>query len=192
MALRLETFDIGPVEDVPTGSEAEPDEAQLAAFDQGYAAGWEDAAKAHAADQKRIGADLARSLQGLSLTMQEARGHVLMMLRPLIQQALAGLLPEMARQALPHTVLEILSPHAEQLAASPPAVMLNPADRAAVEALFEEHGAFELVIEEEPTLGEGQAFLRFAGQELRVDLSGAAAEVATAIRTYFESLNRSG
>lgn len=192
MALRLETFDIGPVEDVATGSAAEPDEAQLAAFEQGYAAGWEDAAKPHATDQKRIGTDLARNLQGLSLTMQEARRHVLMALRPLVQQALVALLPELARQALPHTILEILAPHAEHLAASPPVVTLNPADRAAVEALFAGGDGFGLVIEEEPTFAEGQAFLRLAGQDLRVDLSGAAAEVATAIRTYFESLNRSG
>lgn len=190
MALRLETFDGAGPEEAPV-LEAEADEAQLAAFEQGYAAGWEDAAKTHAADQTRIGADLARSLQALDLTVEQARAQVLMALRPLIRQTLAGLLPAMARQALPRTIVDILSPHAAQLTQNPVALTLNPADRPAVEALCHGRDDFHLAITEEPTLAPGQAFLRFAEQEVLVDLSGAATEVATAIQTFFETEQRS-
>mgnify|MGYP003515970463 CR=1 FL=1 len=77
--LKLEVFEADeaaqqtPSQQVPSADQ----ESRLEAYEQGYRAGWEDAAAAHAEDQRRIRVDLARSLQALGFTYQEARAHVL-------------------------------------------------------------------------------------------------------------------
>lgn len=161
------------------------EEARLAAYEQGYTAGWDDAAAAQSSDQSRIKADLARNLQTLSFTYHEARVHVLRALAPLLQEMVGRLLPQMAREALAPVVLETLMPLAEQLAETPVTLILNPAARPAVEALVEQATGLPLTLVEEPTLGEGQVYLRLGEAEMRIDMDRATTEIAEAVRGFF-------
>ncbi len=185
--LKLEVFEAdeaaqqAPSQQGPSADQ----ESRLEAYEQGYRAGWEDAAAAHAEDQRRIRVDLARSLQALGFTYQEARAHVLKSLAPLMQDMVGKLLPEMAREALAPTVLETLMPLAEQLADEPVTLVVNTNDRKAIEELLEQATGLPVTILEEPSLGEGQAFLRLGLQEVHVDLARATSEIAAAVRGFF-------
>ncbi len=161
------------------------EEAKLAAYESGYKAGWDDAAAAQTEDQARIGADLARNLQQLSFTYQEARSHILKALEPLLTEIVGRLLPETARETLAPLVLEQVMPMAEELADQPVVLVLNPAVRTPVERLIEQATGLPLTIEEEPTLGEGQVYVRLGGAEAKVDLTRVTAEIATAVRSFF-------
>jgi flagellar assembly protein FliH len=161
------------------------EEAKLAAYESGYKAGWDDAAAAQTEDQTRIGADLARNLQQLSFTYQEARAHILKALEPLLTEIVGRLLPETARETLAPLVLEQVMPMAEELADQPVVLVLNPAVRAPVERLIEQATGLPLTIEEEPTLGEGQVYVRLGGAEAKVDLTRVTAEIAAAVRAFF-------
>ena len=185
--LRLEVFEAAePGQDTVPGPVVGADqESRLEAYEQGYRAGWEDAAAAHAEDQRRIRVDLARSLQALGFTYQEARAHVLKSLAPLMQDMVGKLLPEMAREALAPTVLETLMPLAEQLADEPVTLVVNANDRKAIEELLEQATGLPVTIVEEATLSEGQAFLRLGLQEVHIDLARATAEIAAAVRGFF-------
>ncbi len=55
-------------------------------------------------------------------------------------------------------------PLAEGLGDAPVTLVLNPASRAAVEALLEQATGLPVIIEEEPTLGEGQVYSNWAGR----------------------------
>lgn len=186
-ALKLEVFEPSePATETAATPEVGADqESRLEAYEQGYRAGWEDAAAAHAEDQRRIRVDLARSLQALGFTYQEARAHVLKSLAPLMQDMVGKLLPEMAREALAPTVLETLMPLAEQLADEPVTLVVNAGDRKAIEDLLEQATGLPVTIVEEPTLGEGQAFIRLGLQEVHIDLARATAEIAAAVRGFF-------
>lgn len=165
------------------------EEMRLAAYEQGYAAGWEDAATAQAEDQHRIRADLARNLQTLGFTFQEARIHVLRALEPLILDMATRLLPEMARETLAPMVLETLMPMAEELGDAPVTLVLNPAVRPAVQALLEQATGLPLSVVEEPTLPESQVYLRLGDAETKVDLGRASADIAAAVRGFFDLSN---
>lgn len=192
MPLRLEIFE----SDEPR---ARPDtvvldtslleEAKLASYDAGYSAGWEDATAAQDGDQSRVRADLARNLQALSFTYQEARSHILRALEPLLEGMVEKLLPSLARETLGGIVLDALMPMAEGMADAPVTLVLNPAVRAAVEPLIADATGLPLVIEEEPSLGEGQVYLRFGTSETLVDVDRATSEIAAAVRGFFD-LNR--
>lgn len=184
--LRLEAFDAPPAPAAPAPAEdAAAEEARLEAFEAGYKAGWDDAVASAEEDRTRMRADLARNLQGLAFTYHEARGHVLRSLEPLLRGMVARVLPEVAGRALGPLVAETLRPLAEGLAAAPIAVVVNPASRAAVEAALAAEPGPPFAIVEEPSLGEGQVYLRLGAAETRVDLDGALAAIAAAVDEFF-------
>lgn len=187
-ALRLEVFDTVTAGDgapQPLVEASALDEAKVASFEQGYSAGWEDAAAAQEGDQGRIHADLARNLQSLAFTFQDARTHVLQAIRPLILEMTTRLLPEVAREALAPAVLEAVMPLADDLADSPLTLVLNPAVRDRVEALVAQATGLPMLIEEESSLGEGQVYIRLGPTETKVDLTRATDDIAAAVRGFF-------
>lgn len=193
MALKLEVFETAqepPEKAIVVLDALALEDSKLAAYDQGYSAGWEDATTAQSDDQTRMRADLARNLQSLGFTYHEARTHVLRAVEPLLQQVVGRLLPALARETLAPVVLEVLMPLVEKLADAPISLVVNPASRAAVETLLAAATNLPITIVEEPSLSEGQAYLRLGATETHIDLDGATAEISTAMRGFFESPER--
>ncbi len=191
-ALRLEVFDTPESHASSTlvVEQGALEDIRMLAYEQGYTAGWDDAAATQADDQTRIQADLARNLQSLGFTFQEARMHVLRAIQPLIHEIVTCLLPQMARETLATIALDTLMPMADEMADAPVTLVLNPASRAAVETLLEQATGLQLTVIEEPTLGEGQVYLRMGDVEIRVDLDRATADIAGAVRDFFDLTER--
>lgn len=189
MAVKLEIFD---TDEKPTKAQTVVldrvalEDEKLASYDSGYRAGWDDANAAQTDDQTTIHADLARNLQTLSFTYHEARSHVLKALEPLMLQVVGRLLPEIARETLAPFVLETLMPLAEGLGDAPVKLVLNPRSRAAVEGLLEHATGLPVQIHEEPTLAEGQVYIKLGTAESEVDLDQAIADIAAAVRGFFD------
>ncbi len=162
------------------------EDTRLESYDSGYSAGWDDAMGVQSDEQSRMGADLARNIQTLGFTYQEARLHVLRAVEPLLLGMIDQLLPDVAREALGPRVLDLLMPIAAQAADEPVTLVINPAARSAVEALLDRSKGLPITILDEPTLGEGQVYLRSGNTETRVDLDRVTADIATAVRDFFE------
>jgi len=188
MVLRLEVFETSVRKSSSTVTvEADAlEEERLEAFDKGYAAGWDDATASQADDQARIRSDLARHLQSLSFTHAEARAHVLSALKPLLLEIVTRLLPETARATLAPLVLEAVMPLAETMADQPIVLVLNPAVRPAVESLVGQATGLPLDLKEEPSLGEGQVYIRLGTEEVLVDLDRAITDIAKAVHGFFD------
>ncbi|MDN5786670.1 flagellar biosynthesis protein [Pseudorhodobacter sp.] len=161
------------------------EEARLAAYEQGYTAGWEDATAAQQDEKARLSADLAHNLQALGFTYFEARSHVVRALEPLLTDIVGQLLPMVARHALAPRVLEILLPMADEVANAPIELLFNPTARPAIEPLIEMDSSPPISLVEEPTLGEGQVYLRLGAAEARVDLDDAIAQIDRALSDFF-------
>lgn len=193
---KLEVFDAAPSAKPDPGlvttQVSAIEESKLASYEQGYKAGWDDAATALAEDQTRIRADLARNLQQLSFTYQEARSHILKAVEPLLEEMVGRLLPEMARETLAPLVLEQVMPMAEDLTDNPVSLVMNPAMRAQVEALIAQATGLPLQIDEEPTLPEGQVYIRLGASEAKVDLTRVTKDIAAAVRGFFSLSEETG
>ena len=168
------------------------EETRLQSFDSGYAAGWEDATAATQDDQARISSELANNLQHMAFTFQEARTHILRSVQPVLTQLCTQLLPPLAREVLAPVVLDTIMPLIDDLVDQPVHVMLNPAARPAVERLLSQAAGLPLAIVEEPTLGEGQVYLRLGEVEHRVDLDQAVSELTRAVHDFFEYSEKDG
>lgn len=184
---QLEAFDPAPVsDDILRLSMTEFEDARLAAFEQGYSAGWEDAIAAQDREILKLRADLGRNLQQMAFTYHEARVHILRTLQPLLQQIVTKVLPVIAQGSLGPILLEQLEPLAAALAEAPVTVAVNPASRRTVEALLSERLSLPLVYAEDKTLSEGQAELRMGETEARIDIDGVIAAIAGAMAAYFQ------
>lgn len=185
---RLEVFELPD-----TGNEtvkvtvSEREEMRLTAFEKGYTAGWDDAVAAQEGESRKLRADLARNLQDLSFTYHESRTHVLGAMEPLLRDMVSKVLPAIARKSLGQVALEALRPLAEEAAGGPISVVVNPASREIVEELLTAKVAMPFAFVEEPSLSEGQVYLRFGDAEHRVDLDGVISAIGAAIAAFFES-----
>lgn len=189
MAIRLEVFETGrkddPSEVVITDS-GHFEEVKLASFEEGYSAGWEDAVAAQSGDQTRISDDLARNFQSLAFTYHEAREHILQSIEPLIREMTTLVLPRVAKASLGAFILETVRPLVAEASNAPMVLVINPNARPAVEAVLTGDKAIPLQIQDEPSLGEGQAYIRFGRSETRIDLDRALAGIAAALDDFFK------
>ena len=165
------------------------EEMRLQAFEKGYTAGWDDAVAAQDAEATRLRADLSKNLEELSFTYHEARGHVLAAMEPLLRDMVAKVLPAIARESLGQVVLETVMPLAEEMAGAAITVVVNPVNRPAVEALLTTRKSLPLTFLEEPSLGEGQVYLRMGDAESRIDLDGVIAAIGQAVAGFFAMQN---
>lgn len=186
--LRLEIFDDAPGPAGSTGiaHDGSLDEARLAAFDDGYRAGWDDAnaARAHSAAESEEA--LVNHLQSLSFTYHDARSHVLRALNPLIAEIAARLLPTIAQSALPQLVVDALAPFAEFAASAPVELRACPATRDLLEARLGGDPGLPLAFVADPALTPGQVWLRLGEAETRVDIDAALTAIRTVLRDFFE------
>lgn len=188
-ALRLEDFaeTVEPSE-LATPPDEERDEAlRQSAYEEGYAAGWEDATTACSDARAEREADAARSLQALSLTREEGQRAALLSLEPLLREMLTSLLPEIARATLVPRVIEALMPLAEATLGGAVSVRVAPDIRDPVERLLPTLARnLNVRIEEDAGLPDGSVRLAAGPREAQVDLASAMAEIAAAVSDFFD------
>ena len=185
--LKLETFtpaDPGLTRDNVTDTVAE--EVRLAAYEQGYSAGWDDAVAAQDADLTRLRNELGQNLQDLAFTYHEAHSHVLRTLEPLLRDMVAKVLPAVAREALGQMVVEELRPLVADLTDAPLSIVTHPENVSMIEDLVIAHARFPAEVRADPTLGPGQAQFRIGPTERVIDLDGVIAAIAAAVSGFFD------
>lgn len=172
--------------DLNPSSNTSLEEQRLEAFEQGYKAGWDDAAAAQSEDQSRVAADFARNLQELSFTYHEARGQILGALEPLLIEMVSKVLPKLARETLSQTIVDEILSVAEIQTKAGIQVVISPANRPALEQLIETQDNLDITIVEEPSMADGLAYLRFADTEKQVDLDSVLSSFSQSVEGYFE------
>lgn len=165
----------------PTISPEAIEKVRLEGYEAGYKAGWDDATRAEADDQSRIGAEFARNLQDLGFTFHEARSHVMHALEPLLNGMVEKVLPKIVSETVGQTIVEELLPLAASVADTPIEVVVCPASRPSLEQLLSRATSIPFELVEEESLAEGQVFLRSGKTEKHLDLTGTVDRIGAAI-----------
>lgn len=158
---------------------------KLAAFEQGYKAGWDDANKAQTEESQALSADLEANLRDLSFTFHEAKAHVLKGVEPLIKDMIATVLPATAKASLPNMVAEFLQKLTENATSGPILLVCASETLPLIEGFVPEDPGFPLQFQEDNSLTSGQVFLRFGSQEQLIDLAGAIEQIETIVADFF-------
>jgi flagellar biosynthesis/type III secretory pathway protein FliH len=188
--VQLEVFHLAtstPASDIVVLGKVELEETRLAAFDKGYAAGWDDATVATQTDRSKAEDEVWRNLQALGFTFQEARMHLLQGLKPLLTTMMSRLLPALGRELLNEHILAALLPYAETTLEKPIRLHVNPRSVHFVDRVTSRANGLDLRITEDAALSEGQVFLRFEnGDETQINLDRAVQQIMTVVTTFFD------
>lgn len=167
------------------------EEERLQAFEKGYRAGWDDAAAAHSGEQSRISAELGQNLQDMSFTYHEAYAA----LSREIGEVMRGLVGKVLPGALGAALSETVQARAEAILEQnrvPVEIVVAPQNAPRLAALLEGQPAPPIRIVEEPSLGEGQAYLRFGAAEEKVDVAAVLDELAEVVDRFGEADGEAG
>lgn len=184
----LDCFDAAAPIPSPGSEQSEllTEEERLQAFDHGYRDGWDDAAKAHADEQNRISSELAGNLQALSFTYHEARAAVLSEMEDILKGLVSRVLPATMVPSLGEMIVERVRTVADEAAGIKVEIVVHPDNLPRIQSLVDGMIAPPLALQEEPSLGEGQAYIRLGEAEERVDLEAVLQGMSDAVAEFFE------
>ena len=166
-------------------SEDAIEDQRLAAFEQGYSAGWDDAISAQTQDHGRISAELGRSLEDLSFSYHEALGQMMKSIEPLFRSLVNRVLPEVMHDTVGHLMVEQLCRIARDQAAQPAVLAVAPGTAEALRPILDQDFAMPVELSEDDALAPGQACLRLAETEIELDSDKLLAGIREAIDTFF-------
>lgn len=174
----------------PQASEGQIEDLRLQSYEEGYTAGWDDATKSEADNQTRISADFSQNLQELAFTYHEARTSVMAAVEPLLREMVDKVFPQMSQASLGQHVLHEIRRLANDAVSQPIEIVTAPENVAALEALLADNCALPHAVHEEPSLGAGQVYLRFADREDKIDLDGMIQGLQDAFSAFTQELEK--
>ncbi|MFC3612653.1 ABC transporter ATP-binding protein [Lutimaribacter marinistellae] len=182
----LQDFETDPLnaDKVHLMSEEALEEHRLKAFDQGYSAGWDDAAAAQADQKTDVAAALARTLEDASFTYQEALAQLSAALDPMFKRLVDTVLPGALKDGYGMHLVEQLHEMARGQTSQPALVVVPNGAGAILKPLLEREFAMPVQIVEEASLPPGQASLRIGNAERAVDCDALMAALATALESF--------
>lgn len=166
------------------------EDQRLEAFEQGYQAGWEDAIKAQSDERNHISAELARSLQDLSFTYHEALAAFTSAMRPMLEQLVTSVLPQMAHASLGANVAEQLNELTRAHGGQEVLIRISPTDCNAVSTLLAEQISFPFELVSDPQLAAGQVEMRVGTVERQLDMAEVLQGVADATAGFFHETDK--
>jgi len=197
--LKLEEFELQPLQpELPSPSPAEmrgsvfSEEAKLEAFENGYKAGWDDAARSHAENLDNVSVELGRNLQDLSFTYYEARSQILKDMRTVFMELVSKVLPRMAMQSLPALIAEQIAEIANAQVVTRIELRIHPSNLQVVGGLVASQTHLDVTVVGEESLGEGQARLVFAEGEQDIDLSSVLTSALEKTEGFFDMNEKVG
>ncbi len=153
-------------------SSAEIDEIKLEAFDQGFAAGWEEALKVDKQESAKELEAIRDILQDAEFSIHEARRGLLDNMRPLFSEITQKLLPEIAQQSLGlHIAEQLLQVSSAQLGETIE-IETGVGMRQGIENALNAIQSPSATISENPNTHNLSALIRVGAHEREVDLSG--------------------
>jgi len=160
------------------------EEQRLAAFEQGYSAGWEDAVQAQEQSRGQVSAGLAKSLEDMSFTYHEAMTRMTLSLESMFQSLVQVVLPETLDRGFAARMAEQLTEMARGQVGQPMQVFVPVGRADEVQALLPQGPSAPARVVEDPTLEAGQARLQVGTSQREVDCSGLLTSIAAAFDAY--------
>lgn len=184
IASLFEDFSLGPM---PASQEATETGEQLASYETGYKAGWDDATKAQEELSVHLSTALSRNIEQIEFTVAEAKSDILKGLRTVLSEVVQTVLPSMGETALRALVLEEIEALLDTASPSEITLLTSKTDFAAVSALRSQRPDLSAIhLEARDTLGDGQIYVTCKQDQRKIDLAQAIADINTSIQNFLD------
>ena len=144
---------------------------KLAAFDKGYAAGWDDATEANDADSQKAERALAARMDELGFTFHEARAHVMSALRPLLTGIIESIVPHVLHETLGRRLEEAMLVLADDHPDPEVTIAVCPAGLDDIAQSLQDHTRFPIRIEADDSLEPGFIQMRMGAAAREIDMT---------------------
>lgn len=171
-------------------SEDELEDFRLAAFEQGYSAGWEDSSVAQARDHKRISAEMASRLEDLSFSYHEASAGILASLEPVFTAIVERAVPSAMSEMFGQQIVAQMQALARDAVDVPAVITVPTGSGAAVTALIPRTLSMPVRVVEDPALKDGQADLKIGAEECEIDCTALMDAFREATAAFFHQNNK--
>ncbi|MEP1767138.1 MAG: hypothetical protein ABJJ53_10945 [Sulfitobacter sp.] len=161
------------------------EDEKLAAFEEGYQAGWTDAEKNFSDEQKDFGEEFLVTLQEQSFTYQEAVTRLNRGLKPLFEQIMTSLLPATVNAVFSAHIVEQLVQLAQTQMDAEISLRVSESNLFTLEELLE--GAdftTPVVLSSDSALNAHQLFVSLDTQERQIDLDAVCNEITKAMNAF--------
>lgn len=160
------------------------EDQRLAAFDQGYGAGWDDAIQAQEQSRDHISAELSKALEDMSFTYHEALTRMAMSLEPMFESLVQLVLPHSIDRSFAIRLTEQLRDMAREQIDQPMQILVPEGRGAEVEGVLLSDMPQPPRVIEDPSLEPGQARLQVGISRRDVDCADLLASVEQAFDSY--------
>ncbi len=160
------------------------EEQRLAAFEQGYGAGWEDAVQAQEQTGTQLSSDLSATLSDLSFTYQEALTRMTLSLEPMFQSLVQTILPETIEHGFAKRLTEQLCDMAREQVGQPLQLTVPAGTWDQVEAMLPQDISPRPQVIEDVSLQPGQARLQVGIAQREVDCAALLSSIAATFDAY--------
>lgn len=185
-ALKLEVFTQTVDVSVATWMTSDQIEAtRQAAFEAGYAAGWQDSSVQRDGHQRATDEAFEASLQHLAFTHEEIRAQFMTGMKTVLAAMTTAVLPEIARHSLPGIVADLIAGHAGETFDAPLLLLCHPHAEAALRLKLSKLQAPPVTLQTEATLSEGQLALQWPDYECSVNTTSMVAAIGDAVAQFF-------
>lgn len=166
--------------------DSDVEDLQLASFEAGYQAGWEDAIKAQADTSEQAAVQMSQNLQDMAFTHREAYLKLSQAMRPLMTQMVHQLLPQIAHQMLGTHILSQMSDLMEKHAENAIEIVVAPEKVEEIGALLTETGKVPFALVADEQLSAGQAYLKVNDAEREINLTAVLNGISDALTAFYE------
>ncbi|MEX0306355.1 MAG: ABC transporter ATP-binding protein [Ruegeria sp.] len=160
------------------------EEQRLAAFEQGYGAGWDDAIQAQEQGRAQLSTELSTTLSDLSFTYQEALTRMTLSLEPMFQSLVQVVLPETVERGFATRLTEQLCEMARDQIGQPMQLTVPAGTSEQIESILPQDFSPNPRIVEDSSLQPGQACLQVGTARREVDCAALLTAIALAFDAY--------
>ncbi len=180
------TLDLEPFEgDDAAADPATPlNAAELAAFERGHRAGWDDAMATQSSEMAHLRSGFGQALADMSFSYTQARAEVLRQIAPVLRTMVEKVLPRLAQTTFVDRLAEELGDFAARCVPATIELAVSEANLAAVRVLADTPGPGGTRIVASPDIGPLQARIRCADGERSIDLDDLLAAMSDAVMAF--------
>lgn len=170
--------------EIRTFDEEELEDARLAAFENGYQAGWDDSMKAQDSERGKVSEAFRRKIEDLSFTYHEAAGQMMRGLEPLMGVLIEKVLPETLQQTAHARIVEAVTQLARQHVARAIVLFVAPGEARTLAPVVAEVEGLTISVQEDPALDSETAIVRLDDSEFQIDAQALMKTIGEAVEAF--------
>lgn len=184
LAHRYNEFQEDPTIEDLNAREAESAEESLRAFENGYQAGWQDAASAHDTEQERLLSELVQCFQVIQFTYQDARNKLILDLRPIAKEFLEKIFPGVSRASLRANLSENIGDIVSKSTRETIEISASPNSLKEIQELLKDTKNIPIILTENTGLAPMQVSVKVSQSEKFIDINDICDQVLRSLEAF--------